>query len=219
MGVSFRSATQSYTTSITPGSVQTGDLVLLAIIGSPTPGLPTGFTNVYLTGSLDGSGYYTRFCWRIRESGDTSYSSSNAAWIGAFAFYDFDTSQPIGDGSAWTESDASPGDPYSLALPSVTASGDAGCAAFCLAAGVYHCVFGSVTDYTQRFVGNADDTGGYTRTGLTASQSTSGPASLTSVGGMAMGVWHAIVRTPPVLNWYDHDGVKPFSSLWRAGRM
>lgn len=209
MAVTFRSATQVYSTSITPGSVQAGDLIVLTTIGNPEPSLPAGFTQLGSTSTLDG-GYYTKHGWRIRQAGDSSYTCTNAAEIHTLTFANADPANPIGDYSAWTESGAG-GDPWNVVLPTLTAPAVDGCAALYSVAGSYHAIFPAVTNYTGDFTGNADDTGAGHRLSLTSGQTTGGTCAETSTaGGVSQGWLHAIVRAAvPAAARLPNSGTRP----------
>ena len=201
-----------YYTDTAPGTLgmQTGDLILVLALGGASVTIPAGFTQI---GSEVVNTYYAKLAYRIRQvvdGGNYPGWTNTAYWI-CSAWSGVDGTNPIVASSfAGYSADAN------IPLPSLTASGIAG------DAGIYHIMsegydsFTPAANYTERL----DPTEGVTigdRAGLTASQSTSGtvvsdPATISYVG-------HIVARSNNTgVVWYDHEGVAPWSSIWRPGR-
>lgn len=184
--VAYRGTSNGTSTTISaPAGIQNGDLMLVTIVGNPAPGVPTGWTQI---GSTLGpsSGYYGVACWRIRQSGDTTYTSSNAAGWTLHAVYNTDSVSPIQDSNfaIYTAN-------TNIPLPSLTANSVAGDGAVYSITGLGFYTY-TVTTYSERQdVGTSQTSGD--RLGLTSSQTTSG--TVVSSGTDTSFVLHAIAKS------------------------
>lgn len=171
--VAFReSGAGGPSSSFTLSAAQTGDLILVMYVGATTPTIPAGFTQIGTALTLT---YVGVAAYRVRQSGDSlTYSGwTNGEYYNVIVLSGIGTDPGPVVASNFATYTASANWP----LPSLTASGVAGDGAAYVLIGEGFSSFSQPTDYTERYdAGNSNANG--TRLGLTASQSTSGTATV-----------------------------------------
>lgn len=191
--VAFReSGANGPESSFTLSAAQTGDLILVMYVGATTPTVPAGFTQIGTALTLT---YVGVAAYRVRQAGDSlTYSGwTNGEYWNVIVLSGVDTSNPIvaSNFAIYTASANWP-------LPSLTASGVAGDGAAYVLIGEGFSQFSQPTNYTERYdAGNSNANGD--RLGLTASQSTSGTATVSpDDDGWIL---HVIARSSNARKW------------------
>jgi len=183
--VSFVGTSSGLTTTVSaPAGIQTGDLMLVTAVGPAVPTIPGGWTQIGT--SKSGGGWYGIAAYRIRRSGDSTYSGwTNAAGWTLGAYRNVTTGDPL------VASDFSFYSGTSIPLPSLTASPIAGDGAVYNITGLGSSTY-TVTTYAEELDTGASQTVG-DRLGLTANQSTSG--TVTASPTDSSWVLHVIARS------------------------
>ncbi len=183
--VAYRSAAIGTGTTVSaPSGAAVGDLLVVGVTGSSTPAIPAGWTQIGTSETING--YTTKWAWRIRQSGDTTYAGwTNTEAYAIIDFYNTDPTSPVYAQDTFT----STADP--IPLTSLTASVTAGDAAVYISIGTGFGTYTAPASYTES-VDQYEVTAGR-RVGLTASQSTSG--NLDPSASSSFMVLHAIIKS------------------------